>query len=216
MQSQCYYRPHPKDGEGNSFTLFCQSHPRGIPHHWMGRRVPPSSLVWGGYPITGQGEPPSSLGQGSTPILGGGTSHLHLGWGTPHLDGPGQGSSPRLDLGWGTQHLDLDLGWRTPLSGPVPGIGYPTSGPGPRMGYLPPFGPGMGYPHLELAEVPPPPSGPGMGYPPIRTTEGVLATRRALCLFAFTLEDFLVLNTFVKSIQHRVLYGHNSSFSRQN
>ena len=48
-----------------------------------------------------------------------------------------------------------------------------------------------------------PPSGmgtprPGIGYPPPplmnRTTEGVLATRRAVCMaLAFTQEDFLVL-----------------------
>ena len=64
---QVYYRPHPKDGEGNSFSLFVSSHPRGhLP--WPGGTY----LGWGG----------TYLGWG-VPTLAGGT---YLGWGAPILD----------------------------------------------------------------------------------------------------------------------------------
>ena len=68
-----YYRPHPKDREGNSFTLFVSSYPGG---------VPPSLDGGGGYP-------PSSLGR----RRGGG---LH-----PALDVGGGGLHPALDVGGG-------------------------------------------------------------------------------------------------------------------
>ena len=84
----------------------------------------------------------------------------------------------------------------------------------------PPSGPGMGYPPIWTWDDPPPiwtwdgvppPSGPemgftphldldlGWGYPPspVRTTEGVLATRRAVCLLRSRRRTFLYILFFL-------------------
>ena len=97
-----YYRPHPKDGEGNVFSLFTTrwrypsprcfprsflgggtSNPGSFPGHWS------QVLSWG-YPSPGwRGVPQSWLvegtpGQGSPPLA-------RSGWGTPW---PGQDGVP--------------------------------------------------------------------------------------------------------------------------
>ena len=56
--------PHPKDGEGNSLTLFVSSHPVG------GGRYPITERGAGGTPPITGGIPPSSLGWGSQPGMG--------------------------------------------------------------------------------------------------------------------------------------------------
>ena len=55
--SRHFYRTHPKEGEGNSFSLFVSSHPRGrVPPARDG--VPPGQ-GWKGYPLARDGVPPA-------------------------------------------------------------------------------------------------------------------------------------------------------------
>ena len=70
-QANSFYRPHPKDGEGNVFTGVCLFTPRGeVPHPLMGgtpfpgpgRGVLPSQV--------GGGVPPSQVGEGTTFQMG--------------------------------------------------------------------------------------------------------------------------------------------------
>ena len=68
----CFYRPHPKDGKRNSFSLFVSSHPGG------GGRVP--TLAGGRGTYLGGG--PTFLGWGCTYL---GQRGTYLGWGGTHL-----------------------------------------------------------------------------------------------------------------------------------
>ena len=133
--------------------------------------------------------------------------------GTP----PGGGTEVRVPPqggGWGTKVWVPPRG--VPKSGYPPGGGtkvqVPPRGEGgtevrvpPQGGYrslgTPPGVGGSGYPPGGVPKSGYPPGGgtevwvppPRGGYrSPGRTTEGVLTTRRAVCLLAFTQEDFLV------------------------
>ena len=77
--SYCYYRPHPKDGEGTVFSLFVSLH------------------LNGGYPITGPG--------GEYPVsgLGGGVPHPRSGQGVSHPADGGGYPIPGLDRGYPIQ-----------------------------------------------------------------------------------------------------------------
>ena len=170
--------------EGNSFTLFVCPHRGGV-------RVPPP----GGYPgqvppqgYPGQVPPPGGLpGQvpprggtrvryppGGTrvryPPGGGGTRVRYPPGGYPGQVPPGGGGVP----GSGTPPGST---WVRYPPGGVPGSGTPGGGGYP--GQVPPRG---GYP----GQVPPPGGYPG------RTTEGVLTTRRAVCLLRSRRRTFLL------------------------
>ena len=87
-----------------------------------------------------------------------------------------------------------------PGGGGVPRSGYPPGGGVPRSGYPPPPGGGRGC----RGPVPPggggcrgPGTPPGGGYPG-RTTEGVLTTRRAVCLLRSRRRTFLLKHWFYK------------------
>ena len=96
LKKKRYYRPHPKDGEGNVFSLSVSSH--------LGRGVPTySGLDWGGTYL-----PRSGRGGGGVPTLrsgwevGGGT-YSGLDWGVPTLAGGGGYLLSGLD--WGGTYL---------------------------------------------------------------------------------------------------------------
>ena len=133
--------------------------------------VPGSGTPPGGVP--GSGTPPGGVpGSGTPPggVPGSGPPRGVPGSGTPPRGGPGSGTPPRGVPGSGTP-------------GGVPGSGTPWGDPGqvpPRGGPgTPPGGvPGSGTPPRGGTQVRYPPRG---GYPG-RTTEGVLTTRRAVCL----------------------------------
>ena len=156
-----YYRPHPKDGEGNVFSLCVSSH------------------LDGGYPIHWWGILPSQVqGAGGTPFPGpGGDTPSQVGWVTP-FPGPARGgrgtppsrSDPRMGGGAGwvpLPHPGQFLGWgwgdvppsmsHTGMGGWAGGeAGYSPSRSDPRMG-------GWGG-------VPPHPGQiPGWGVPPTGT-----------------------------------------------
>ena len=89
----------------------------------------------------------------------------HQGWGTPHLDLEGI-PQPGPDGGhWGTPPPPI---WTPPTRDGVPPIWTWMEGtPLPEMGYPPP--------------------------PPVRTTEGVLTMRRAVCLLRSRRRTFLLV-----------------------
>ena len=136
-----FYRPHPKDGEGNIFTLCVSPHLDGG--------------GGGGYPIllTGGGGGGTSIpgqdrGRGTSisgPGWGGGTpSQVQDGGGNP-ISGP-DGGYPHLRSRMGVLHL------RTGGT-PSQDRGYPI--PGQDRGY--PHWDWMGYPPLwDWIGVPPP------------------------------------------------------------
>ena len=96
------YRPHPKDGEGNIFTLCVSTHldgggggGRGVSHHRSGQGgTPLYPGLDGEYPIPG-------VDGGGTPQTGrDGVPHLaRSGWwrGTPLSAGTGWGGIPGQD-----------------------------------------------------------------------------------------------------------------------
>ena len=167
--------------EGNSFTLFV------CPHRGGGGSPP------GGYP--GQ-VPPRGVPGSGTPPPGGYPGQVH-----PPQGGTGPGYPPRGDLTQvpprGTQVWYPPGGYltRVPPLGGIPDLGQvppprgvPGSGtpPGGYPGQVPPPG---GY----RPWVPRGGTGPGYlggGYPG-RTTEGVLTTRRAVCLLRSRRRTFL-------------------------
>ena len=121
-----YYRPHPKDGEGNSFSLFVSPHLGGVP--------PSPSHDTSTGPMSFSGVPqwlvPGPF-LGGTPVTG----PVSLPMGYP-LGQVRMGGIP----GWGTPWLVL-MGGRYPRTGYPPqsrdrvpqiGMGYP---PQPGMGY---------------------------------------------------------------------------------
>ena len=115
------YRPHPKDGEGNIFTLCVSSHldwgggvtpsqvwTGGVPHSRSERGAGTPSQVWmrvGGLPD------PRSGGGGGTPsqvwMVGGGGYSPGQDWMgyLPHRSG-WWGDTPPARTGWGTRLLD--------------------------------------------------------------------------------------------------------------
>ena len=140
------YRPHPKDGEGNVFSL---STPRGeYPHPIMRCNIIQNAME-------------------QTPS--GGT-----------LPGPGGG-------------VTQPGGWGYPAGGTLP-MGYPAQGV-PCWGY-----PARGVPSQGIAC----PGGTLPGGYPVRTTEGVLTTRRAVCLLRSRRRTFLF--TFLFQLQ---VYQHS-------
>ena len=105
------YRPHPKDGESNIFSLFTLG---GYSVPGLGGGVHHQGLDGGGDPISGLG--------GSTPSRSG-------WWGVPHLRSGVGVHQPGLD-GWGVPHLRSGVGVPQPgleVGGyPIPGVGrYP-------------------------------------------------------------------------------------------
>ena len=133
----------------------------------------------------GEGTPPRSMSRGAPwpgPDGGGG------GYSHPALDG---GILPSLDRGYPHPALDGGTLGRPWVQGTLTRDGV-SPWPGPDG--IPPW-PGMGFP----------PSGPGMGYPPpiwtwtwdgnspppVRKTEGVVATRRSVCLLRSRRRTFL-------------------------
>ena len=132
---------------------------------------------------------------------GQGTTHPDLDGGYPSQVQTGGGEYPRMGYflarDWSPLARDgvppcpdLDRGGtlaRSRWGQGTPGWDTPTrdaSHLGPERGY-----PGTGYPHLARDGVPSLSGpGPGMGNPPpppptkVRTTEGVLTTRQAVCL----------------------------------
>ena len=169
--------------EGNSFTLFVCPHrgggpgtpPGGVP----GSGTPPQGGTQVRYPpggVPGSGTPPGGYpGQvppggypGQVPPRGGTQVRYPL----PPRGVPGSGTP------WGTRVRYPPGG--VPRSGTPPG-GYPGQVPprgGTRVRYPPGGVPGSGTP-------------PG-GYPG-RTTEGVLTTRRAVCLLRSRRRTFLFI-----------------------
>ena len=169
-----YYCPHPKDGEGNSFSLFVSWHPRGegypisIPYtstgtmSFLGGGVPQwlvlGPFLAGGYPsvwyqFPSQGVPHSWMGY---PLARGGIPPPgQVRMGVPPSQGWGNPSQvDRGYLGWGTP--PARSGWG------VPGMGYP---------------PGQGW-----SNRPPPQD---------RTAYGVLNTWWAVCLLHSHKRTFL-------------------------
>ena len=129
------YRPHPKDGEGNVFSLFT---PGGVPisHNALQHFRECHGAARGRDTLPGPaGGVPCQVQPGGYPA-GGGTL----------LGVPCQGGTL-----WG-----------------YPGGGYP----------------GGGYPGRETPQ-------PGRGGYPVRTTEGVFTTRRAVCLLRSRRRTFL-------------------------
>ena len=161
------YRPHPKDGEGNIFSLFviCQFTPGGTPFsRWGGTLFPgldrggtPFPGLDGGYPIqlTG-GYPLPRSGRGATPFLGlEGGFPIQLMGGTPFpgLDGGGETPSSWCGIPWGTPSRG------TPIQVQVGGT-------------------------------------PWQGYPPYRSSITCTCYAVGGVHLAFTQEDFLVLFFF--------------------
>ena len=134
----CHYRRHPKDGEGNVFSLF-------TPGGGGGRGYP--------YPIMLCNITQNSMGQ--TPR------------GVPYLGGTLPGGTQVWYPPWPGQDR-----------GEYPAGGYPAEGC-TQVGYT-------------LQGIPPGQVRTG-GYP-VRTTEGVLTTRRAVCLLRSRRRTFLFWN----------------------
>ena len=113
------------------------------------------------------------------------------------------------------------------------GVRYPSPGGGTRVRYPPGGVPGGTPPGGFLGQVPPrgvpgsgtPPGGvPGSGTPrggyPGRTTEGVLTTRRAVCLLRSRRRTFLFENYFqpklkasIQTLQSEIEGNHESAVS---
>ena len=106
---------------------------------------------------------------GRVPPLAGYTPWLDQDGGYPGRVPPPQQGTPQARMG-GTQ------------------VGYPLAG------Y--PHGPGGGYPgRVTPCRVPPQPGSGWRGYP-VRTTEGVLTTRRAVCLLCSRRRTFLLIRNY--------------------
>ena len=93
---------------------------------------------------------------------------------------------------------------------PLPGMGYPHLDlDGGYPGIHPPSGPGWGTPHLDLDlgwGTPPPHLHLNLGWStPIRTTEGVLVTRRMVCLLRSRRRTFL-LQISIWSLHYRLYH----------
>ena len=176
LVSDCY-RPHPKNGEGNSFTLFVSSHPGGylpwlvggyvlwpgsdggVPHPWLGYL--PHLDLDGGYP--GQVKTERYLGQ----------VQIGIPWPGPDREGTParsrQGDTPSLARLAPPPHLDLDRGYPIPGQGTPPPIWTWT-------GWLPWPGQDGGYPsQVQTGGYPIPGQGTpcldldgGWGTPPTR------------------------------------------------
>ena len=174
-----FYRPHPKDGEGNVFRLFTPGGyppPPSQPGQNRGSLVErwgtpvqgwgtPRSGQDGGYPSPEMGYPPSKDGVPCSQVGSGGYLGLEMGypparsgWGTP-WPRSGRGTSPVQ--GWGTP----------PSRDGVPCSQISTGGyPGPEMGYPPPARSGWGTPWPRSGRGTSLVQGwdtpcPGMGYP---------------------------------------------------
>ena len=102
-----YYRPHPKDGEGDIFSLFVSSHlgrGRGVPRPGQDSGVPHPGQDGGGYPIqVRMGGYPSHVRMGGgyssqvrigVPQLRKGYPHTKMGYPLPGQDG---GCTPARD-----------------------------------------------------------------------------------------------------------------------
>ena len=186
--------------------------PRGVPGSgtppWGGTRVrypPPRGVPGSGTPRGGGGTqvryPPLGVGGSGTPPGGEGGYPGQVppggypGQVPPPGGYPGQVPPPG---GGGYPGQVPPGGSGTPpgrYPGQVPPRGVPGSGtpPGGYPGQVPPLG-------GTRVRYPPPPGGgtrtpPGGGYPG-RTTEGVLTTRRAVCLLRSRRRTFLLIFRF--------------------
>ena len=117
-----YYRPHPKDGEGNIFTGV---HIHGGYPHLAYRGVPPSQVRTGGYPLRRSGwqSTPSEVRTGGTAIflMGGGVTPIWLIGVHPCWDWMGvppsglDGDTTLIDTGWDTPLIQTGSGTPLPI-----------------------------------------------------------------------------------------------------
>ena len=205
-----FYRPHPKDGEGNIFSLSVSS-------HLGGGAYLPSRQGGGTYlPRSGWGYPSSQVGGGGTYLsqaggylpfqvwmgMGVGTplprvGTLHPGQ-VPHLPRVG---TPLSRVGTPpTQSRYPHLGQVSPTQGryphpgqvPLPRVGTPHPGQVPPTQSRYPPHPGQVSPHP--GQVSP---HPRVGTLPYRTSIACACYATGSMPLAFTQEDFLVLRNFI-------------------
>ena len=113
LQVQCgnNYRPHPKDGEGNVFSLSTtgEGYPSPRFFDWF---LVPGPFLGEGYPSPGRGYP--------VPVIDEGYPSLSHGWMVPQDRGtttPGQDGVSQARPGWGTPSQDSGMSPRTEQQG---------------------------------------------------------------------------------------------------